>query len=287
MTNKQAIAIMEQQKNEFLDEYVDFGGVTEAYNMAIKALEQPEPSAEECACCVLMKKPESCNLPQLDATYDDEGDILIKGVKFPKGCVYEGENGKTEYCFLCNHADVPFCMYIEWEPEAAIGVDERPCYCPLKEQESCEDAVSATAVIKAVDRHTDDDGRLDDDISCILEEVPFVKPVPPKCDDAISRSAVISVIKRSDIFSTYTELDDIDDIVADVIDEARKQLVDNVNALPSVTPKKRTGEWVDIWKDNGVSDEAKCSKCGKVSARPVGAYCKWCGAKMNGGDQDE
>ena len=64
--------------------------------------------------------------------------ILIKGVKMPKGCVYEGENGKTEYCFLCNHADVPFCMYLEWEPEAAIGIDERPCYCPLKEQEPCE-----------------------------------------------------------------------------------------------------------------------------------------------------
>lgn len=27
-------------------------------------------------------------------------------------------------------------------------------------------------VVKAVDKHTKDDGRLDDDISCILEEVP-------------------------------------------------------------------------------------------------------------------
>lgn len=32
-------------------------------------------------------------------------------------------------------------------------------------------------------------------------------------------------------------MDDTDDIVAEVIDEARKQLVDDVNELPSVTPK--------------------------------------------------
>ena len=108
------------------EDTTEYDYVVEAINTAIKALEQPEP----------------CNLPQLDATCDDEGDILIKGVKFPKGCVYEGKDGKTEYCFLCNHADVPFCMYLEWEPEAAIGIDERPCYCPLKEQEPCEDTVS-------------------------------------------------------------------------------------------------------------------------------------------------
>ena len=29
-------------------------------------------------------------------------------------------------------------------------------------------------VVKAVDEHTNDDGRLDDDITCVLEEVPVV-----------------------------------------------------------------------------------------------------------------
>ena len=29
-------------------------------------------------------------------------------------------------------------------------------------------------VVKAVDKHTNDDGRLDDDITCILEEVPAI-----------------------------------------------------------------------------------------------------------------
>ena len=57
------------------------------------------------------------------------------------------------------------------------------------------------------------------------------------CEDAVSREAVTDVIRHSDIFSTWYEMDDTDDIVAEVIDEARKQLVDDVNELPSVTPK--------------------------------------------------
>lgn len=44
-------------------------------------------------------------------------------------------------------------------------------------------------VIKAVDEHTNDDGRLDDDITCILEEVPTAnigleKWLSQKIDDA-------------------------------------------------------------------------------------------------------
>lgn len=37
-------------------------------------------------------------------------------------------------------------------------------------------AISLNAVIKAVDKHTNDDGTLDDDISCILEDIPSAEP---------------------------------------------------------------------------------------------------------------
>lgn len=40
MTREIAITIMERQKNVFLEEYVDFGTVAEAYDMAIEALAQ-------------------------------------------------------------------------------------------------------------------------------------------------------------------------------------------------------------------------------------------------------
>ena len=42
MTNKEAIRILNEQRNKFMDEWVDFGGVNEAYNMAIQALEEKD-----------------------------------------------------------------------------------------------------------------------------------------------------------------------------------------------------------------------------------------------------
>ena len=44
----------------------------------------------------------------------------------------------------------------------------------------------------------------------------------------------------------------------------------------------RRAEWVELWndRDQTTSSEARCSKCGRISARPVGDFCKWCGADM-------
>ena len=43
MQTTKAIATMEQQKNAFLEEWVDYGEVTEAYDMAILALKRETP----------------------------------------------------------------------------------------------------------------------------------------------------------------------------------------------------------------------------------------------------
>ena len=42
MTNKDAIKILQEQQAKFNDEYIDYGGVNEAYKLAIKALEDIE-----------------------------------------------------------------------------------------------------------------------------------------------------------------------------------------------------------------------------------------------------
>ena len=47
MTNEEAIKILDEQRNKFMDECIDYGGVNEAYNMAIRVLtkkvrERPE-----------------------------------------------------------------------------------------------------------------------------------------------------------------------------------------------------------------------------------------------------
>jgi len=39
-----------------------------------------------------------------------------------------------------------------------------------------EDAISKAEVIKLIDKHTNDDGTLDDDITCILEKLPPIQP---------------------------------------------------------------------------------------------------------------
>ena len=78
--------------------------------------------------------------------------VLIKHMAMPKGCIYANDKDQTEYCPLLNHDDVPFCQYIETEPEIAIGIDERPVYCPLFDvSESCQDTVSRAAAVDALD----------------------------------------------------------------------------------------------------------------------------------------
>ena len=42
MTNKEAVRILDEQRNKFMDEWVDFSGVNEAYNIAIQALKEQE-----------------------------------------------------------------------------------------------------------------------------------------------------------------------------------------------------------------------------------------------------
>ena len=42
MTNQEAVRILNEQRNKFMDEWVDFGGVNEAYNIAIQALKEQE-----------------------------------------------------------------------------------------------------------------------------------------------------------------------------------------------------------------------------------------------------
>ena len=46
MTNEEAIKKLKEQQAEFNDTYVDFAGVNEAYNLAIKALENERPKGE-------------------------------------------------------------------------------------------------------------------------------------------------------------------------------------------------------------------------------------------------
>lgn len=71
MTNQEAIRILDEQRNKFMDEWVDFGGVNEAYNMAIQALKEHEAkqyNSHEVACIIadLFGDPCACNFNDID-----------------------------------------------------------------------------------------------------------------------------------------------------------------------------------------------------------------------------
>ena len=54
------------------------------------------------------------------------------------GCIYESENGQTQYCEYCDHDDVPYCKLID-DDDASIGIegiDKIPAYCPLQHAKS-------------------------------------------------------------------------------------------------------------------------------------------------------
>ena len=52
---------------------------------------------------------------------------------------------------------------------------------------------------------------------------------------------------------------------------------------PMKEQEAENGEWITIWQedDPDTSIHARCSICNRISKRPVGEYCKWCGTKMN------
>ena len=85
--------------------------------------------------------------------------------------------------------------------------------------------------------------------------------------------------------------------VVGYVDEIRKDTVIIRNSggyfgtapsevIDSVKPEPRNGEWVSVWDEDGVSSEAVCNICGRISARPAGSFCKWCGADMRGDDDE-
>lgn len=45
----------------------------------------------------------------------------------------------------------------------------------------------------------------------------------------------------------------------------------------------RHGHWINVWDENdpNISTFGRCSKCDEKSKRPLGRYCRWCGAHMD------
>ena len=88
----------------------------------------------------------------------------------------------------------------------------------------------------------------------------YLKQEP--CEDCISRQAVLD--------QTYLWSKDEFLRITNPFDYLRKR----INSLLPVTPKPKTGHWIDADGDNAI-----CGCCNRLN-HLYGAYCKHCGAKM-------
>lgn len=143
------------------------------------------------------------------------------------------------------------------------------------ESEPCEDAVSREAVLDAIDKWVKDKSTfialaINEGMSLLerIKALPPVAPKPTECEDCVSREAVLDALH---VEGRPTKR-------FDYVIEVRR----DIEALPPVTPKQKTGKWIDD----------KCSVCGKGIEDLISSpewyrneepkFCPMCGVKDGG-----
>lgn len=91
--------------------------------------------------------------------------------------------------------------------------------------------------------------------------------------------AVAELIDELKDLQTY-KLSASDDIILVSGDEVVKIFTNHVKAKRR--KERETGRWID--NETSYADDARqtctCSVCGRRSHRPLGRFCRWCGARM-------
>lgn len=100
------------------------------------------------------------------------------------------------------------------------------------------------------------------------------------CEDAVSRQAVLDLVVANRTELSWTNVIMYSSFYKGIIQ------------LPPVTPKQRTGHWVEIGDEP--YDTWECNNCGFVidgsgcvdpdEYRDIYKYCPNCGARMRGGE---
>lgn len=83
------------------------------------------------------------------------------------------------------------------------------------------------------------------------------------------------LLRQSDIIKLFIETAPVP------MSEEQKEAFESglVDMLKDIPSAEKQGEWIDIWED-ARSAKAMCNNCKRESDRPLGNFCKWCGARM-------
>lgn len=152
--------------------------------------------------------------------------------------------------------------------------------------EPCEDTISRKHLLSEIDdlmkspwfnRYKDDGGALHFGYTerkeaveivrdlCVKEEPPVI-PKSTECKDCVSREAVIAVLDWHE-----HEKNEIENYI--------REIAEDINALPHVTPKPIIGHWL-YSGENGI-DRWTCDNCFGFVKKPT-RNCPNCHAKMEG-----
>ena len=97
------------------------------------------------------------------------------------------------------------------------------------------------------------------------------------CEDAISKASVFEIM--GNLMSIPYDFD------RPITEKDVSESMDEIRALPPVTPVRPKGHWINIDKTH-----SKCDKCGAifeiVSANGEANYCPNCGCLMSKGEKE-
>ncbi len=96
-----------------------------------------------------------------------------------------------------------------------------------------------------------------------------------------NRKSVVSALKELKSYLASQSTKTIDFWEIDQCLNGQKNIDNAIELLDE--QEARHGNWLTIWQEDDpyTSTYARCSVCNMVSKRPIGEYCKWCGAKMD------
>ena len=99
-----------------------------------------------------------------------------------------------------------------------------------------------------------------------LQQEPCGKDINVPATDAISREAVEDAI---------------------IWNDEKREMLDEIQKLPSVQPKQKTGTWRKDIDNSRRWDRVRfyCSECGSWQTYGETDFCPSCGAKMRGGEK--